>query len=117
MSIQFSWTSPDDPGWTRVPAEEITRYDVNGVRVESTYWLSKLFVTCRLPGELDDASRKAVFRAELSNTLNSERRDDAEAKQRQIELLYILAGRATDALGCAGDPLKGTPVVKPLPTP
>ncbi|MEU3609323.1 hypothetical protein AB0E83_28310 [Streptomyces sp. NPDC035033] len=116
VSVEFSWTSPSEPTWDRVPPEEITRYDVNGVRVESTYWLAKLSVACRLPGELDEASRKAVFRAELSNTLNSERRDDAEAEKRQVELLYILAGRATDALGCEGDPLKGDPVAKPVPT-
>ncbi|MFK4140382.1 hypothetical protein ACI2LZ_17855 [Streptomyces filamentosus] len=115
VGVEFSWTSPGASNWSGVPAKEIALYDVNGARVESTYWLSKLFVACQLSGELDEASRKAVFRVELSNTLNSERREDAEARKRQIELLYILAGRATDALGCEGDPLEGAPVVKPAP--
>ncbi|MFF6791609.1 hypothetical protein ACFY9C_21360 [Streptomyces filamentosus] len=115
VGVRFSWTPPGEPDWGRVPPEEITRYDVNGVRVESTHWLAKLSVACRLSGELAEASRKAMFQVELSNLLNSERREDAEARKRQIELLYILAGRATDALGCEGDPLEGAPVVKPSP--
>ncbi|MFH8728140.1 hypothetical protein [Streptomyces termitum] len=112
---RFSWTPSGAPVWESVPQEKVTRYDVNGVHVESTYWLARLSVECRLPGDLAEASRKVLFRAELSNLMNSERRNDAEARKRQIELLYILAGRAADALGCEGDPLKGDPVVKPLP--
>ncbi|MFJ8127898.1 hypothetical protein [Streptomyces hydrogenans] len=115
VGVRFSWTPLGDLDWGRVPPEEVTRYDVNGVHVESIHWLAKLAVACRLPGELAEASRKAMFQVELSNLLNSERRDDPEAEKQQIELLYILAGRAADALGCEGGPLKGDPVVKPLP--
>lgn len=114
VGFDLSWAF-GGPAWSGVSPEEITRYDVSGVRVESTYWLAKLSVACRLPGELSEASRSAMLQVELSNAFNRERRDDAEAEKRQIELLYILAGRATDALGCEGDPLKGDPVVKPLP--
>lgn len=113
--VEFSWAASGKLSWGRVRPEEIARYDVNGVHVESTYWLAKLSVACRLPGDLEEASRKAMLQVELSNLMNSERRNDAEARKRQIELLYILAGRAADALGCEGDPLKGDPVVKPLP--
>ncbi|MFD4375215.1 hypothetical protein [Streptomyces sp. NPDC058486] len=115
VGVRFSWAPSGELSWGRARPEEIARYDVNGVRVESTFWLAQLSVACRLPGELAEASGKVMFEVVLSNGLNSERRDDAEAKKRQIELLYILAGRATDALGCEGDPLKGDPVVKPLP--
>lgn len=115
VDVEFAWTRPGELDWGRVLPKEITRYDVNGVHVESTYWLAKLSVACRLPGDLAEPSRKVMFEVDLSNLNNSERRDDAEAKKQQVELLYILAGRATDALGCEGDPLKGDPVVKPLP--
>lgn len=116
VGVAFSWSSPGVPDWGRVPLEEVTRYDVNGVHVESTYWRAELSVACRLPEELAEASQGAVFRSELSNSLNAERPVDAEAKEQQIKLLYVMARRATDALGCEGDPLKGDPVVKPVPS-
>ncbi|MET9350415.1 hypothetical protein [Streptomyces termitum] len=113
--VEFAWASPGELEWGKASPGEISRYDVNGVHVESTHWLAQLSVACRLPGDLAEASRKMMFHVELSNLSNSERRNDTEARKRQIELLYILADRATDALGCEGDPLKGDPVVKPLP--
>ncbi|GHA71042.1 hypothetical protein GCM10010305_11900 [Streptomyces termitum] len=113
--VEFAWALPGELEWGKVAREKIARYDVNGVHVESTYWLAQLSVACRLPGDLAEASQRMLFHVELANLSNSERRNDTEARKRQIELLYILAGRAADALGCEGDPLKGDPVVKPLP--
>ncbi|MFD9010923.1 hypothetical protein [Streptomyces sp. NPDC059552] len=92
------------------------RFDVNGAFGESNYFLTKLFVPCDMPGDLDEPSKSVWLYARGSYTVNIGRTDiDQAAKDRQTALTYLMARRVTDALGCENKPLEKPPVVKPLP--
>lgn len=111
LTIELSWTSPDASG-RGIPSEHYAHYNINGVPVEATDIIVKSRVACRLPGDLEGPTEYALLRAVLASTLNIGRRG-AEAQKQQGAFLYVMARRATDALGCQNKPLHGVPEVKP----
>ncbi|MCP9958819.1 hypothetical protein [Streptomyces sudanensis] len=112
LTIELDWTSPGLADRSGVPPEDYTHYTVNGVHAETTDIIAKFRVVCRLPGDLAEPSRRAQLRFTLGNTVNMGS-EDPEAQKRHVAFLYLMAQRATEALGCENKPLQGAPVVKP----
>ncbi|MEU4255362.1 hypothetical protein AB0B42_03390 [Streptomyces fradiae] len=112
VTIDLSWTSPGLLDRSGVPQERYTPYTVNGVAAEATDIIAKFRIPCRLPGDLEQPSKEALLRAALGNT-RSIGRDDPETQKRHITLLYGMAQRAVEAMGCENEPLQGEPVVQP----
>ncbi len=112
LTIDLAWTSPGLADRSGVPPEDYTHYTVNGVHAETTDIIAKFRVVCRLPGDLAEPSRRAQLRFTLGNTVNMGS-EDPETQKRHVAFLYLMAQRATEALGCENKPLQGTPVVKP----
>ncbi|MGW8885004.1 hypothetical protein [Streptomyces sp. NPDC055749] len=117
LSVDFHWTTREDPKGSGRPANTHTYYNVNGLHGESDETLSTLRMQCDLPGKLSKPSQQSLLVADVSNTAYVGTAVSQEARDRQIHFLYLMARQATDALGCENEPLKKDPVVKGYKTP
>ncbi|MFJ9807205.1 hypothetical protein ACIRTB_03060 [Streptomyces sp. NPDC101158] len=73
-----------------------------------------LVVRCDMPGDLEAPSRNVLLRADASFTVPPETRHDLGAQDRQMDFVYRMARKATEALGCENRPLEKDPDVKPV---
>ncbi|MFC9246843.1 hypothetical protein ACFT7S_23455 [Streptomyces sp. NPDC057136] len=117
LSVDFHWTSRENPKISGRPADSHAYYDINGLYGESDETLSRLRMQCALPGKLDKLSQQDLLVAEVANTAYVGTAVRQEVRDRQIRFLYLMARHATDAIGCENEPLKKDPVVKGYETP
>lgn len=113
----FGWV-PRTSGDVKPSLPKGVPYGANGAFGETNDFITKLYVECAMPGELDEPSKSAWFYADASYTINIGKPElDQAARDRQTTLTYLMARRVTEALGCENKPLERPPVVKPLPSP
>ncbi|MFD5750275.1 hypothetical protein [Streptomyces sp. NPDC127033] len=117
LHVEFRWTSRSNPReWGR-PANEASYYNLNNVLGESDETLSRIRITCDLPGELSEPSQQTLLQAESSNTAYAGTEADKNTRDRQITFLYLMARKAVEALGCENNPLAKDPVARAYSTP
>ncbi|MFB7866850.1 hypothetical protein [Streptomyces sp. NPDC056069] len=73
-----------------------------------------LVVRCDMPGALEAPSKNVLLRADASFIVPPAPGHDHATQDRQMEFVYRMARRATEALGCANKPLEKEPVVEPV---
>ncbi|MFE8006476.1 hypothetical protein [Streptomyces sp. NPDC057418] len=118
VSIEFGWLPHEEAGRrSEALPGKVHHYTVNGATVQANDIVSRLTVTCRMPGDLEEASQKVMLQGEASNTLLMGTEVQQKTIDQQITFLYLMTRRATEALGCENDPLAKNPVVKPSPPP
>ncbi|MFF9200043.1 hypothetical protein ACF09L_33030 [Streptomyces sp. NPDC014779] len=110
--LSYAWSPAEEPQ-EKTAKGGATLYDVNGATGEPGHLGTTLYVTCRMPGELGENSKKAVLRADASLTVNRGKEVTKALEERQLSALYLMTRGVTDALGCENKPLDKAPVVKP----
>ncbi|MFD0147547.1 MULTISPECIES: hypothetical protein [unclassified Streptomyces] len=114
-SIDYEWVPRVDAS---KPSQESGTFSYDFVNAfgTSSDVTSTLDVICVMPGDLRERSKKVSLHAEASYTVNLGPVHDHGTQDEQMTLLYLMARRATESLGCENKPLAKEPVVKPLAT-
>ncbi|MEV5974322.1 hypothetical protein [Streptomyces sp. NPDC051921] len=111
-TIEYSWAQPADA--KKGAAKGARSYELNGATGTSDDVTTDLYVQCRLPGELADSSATVLLHADASFTVNLGAVKDHGTQDQQMDFVYRMARKATEALGCENEPLAKDPVAKPL---
>ncbi|MFJ9578015.1 hypothetical protein ACIRQF_16810 [Streptomyces sp. NPDC101191] len=112
-TLTYRWVPLADAEKVAYPAET-RRYRLNGATGWSHDTAAGLSVRCELPGDLEAPSKNVLLRADASFTVNLGPVHDHGTQDQQMEFVYRMARRATEALGCANKPLEKEPVVEPV---
>ncbi|MEV6330837.1 hypothetical protein [Streptomyces sp. NPDC051909] len=111
-TIEFEWEPLGDAN--KEALEKDTReYRLNGATGRSNDVTTSLYVQCLMPGELKAPSKKVLLHTDAAFTVNLGPIHDHHTQDQQMEFVYRMARRATEALGCQNKPLEKEPVVKP----
>ncbi|MFG3348460.1 hypothetical protein ACGF1Z_25805 [Streptomyces sp. NPDC048018] len=121
-TIDFAWVPLDaakkDPAYGRKdPADKESRtYRLNGATGVADDVSAGLYVSCVLPGELKEPSKRVLLHADSTYTGNLGPVHDHGTQDQQMDFVYRMARKATEVLGCENRPLEKEPVVKPVPS-
>ncbi|MEE1804170.1 hypothetical protein PUR57_36780 [Streptomyces sp. JV176] len=116
LEFELSWTARD--GSTKKdPPGKVSYYNINGALGEANDIITKLRVQCNLPGTLRTPSRQVSLLTKGSNTLSIGMKVDQKMIDQQMTIVYRVAQKATEVLGCENNPLKNDPTIKAYSTP
>ncbi|MER7520860.1 hypothetical protein [Streptomyces sp. NPDC126499] len=113
--IHFSWTPRVDPS-KHPRLKERTYYELGNSFGESSDAFTELRTPCTIPGDLRTKSEERFLHAKATYSADLDAAPDTTMRNEQVSFLYLMARRATNALGCEGNPLKADPVAKPIAT-
>ncbi|MFE5295702.1 hypothetical protein [Streptomyces sp. NPDC056632] len=119
-TIDFEWVPLDaakkDPAYKRKdPADKEPRtYRLNGATGVSNDVFTSLYVSCLLPGELKEPSKRVLLRTNAAFTVNLGPVHDHGTQDQQMDFVYRMTRKATEVLGCENKPLEKDPAVKPV---
>ncbi|MFD5750276.1 hypothetical protein [Streptomyces sp. NPDC127033] len=116
LGFELSWTARDGSTKGDLPGK-VSYYNLNGAPGEANDIITEIRAQCNLPGKLRNPSSQVSLLAAGSNTLNIGTKVDQETIDQQLTILYRVARKATEVLGCENNPLKKAPVVKAFSTP
>ncbi|MFJ3905961.1 hypothetical protein [Streptomyces sp. NPDC090025] len=115
-TVNFAWVPSPVPA-RRPDDKESREYRVNGATGRSDDISTHLYVSCVLPGSLQESSRKVLLHADAAFTMNLGPVRDHGTQDQQLEFVYRMTHRATEVLGCENKPLAKEPVVKAVDAP
>ncbi|MFJ2557890.1 MULTISPECIES: hypothetical protein [unclassified Streptomyces] len=116
LGFELSWTARDGSTKTDLPGR-VSHYNLNGALGEANDIITELRVQCSLPGKLRNPSSQVSLLTAGSNTLNIGTKVDQKMIDQQMTILYRVAQKATEVLGCENNPLKNDPTIKAYSTP
>ncbi|MFJ2215908.1 hypothetical protein [Streptomyces sp. NPDC087864] len=116
LEFELSWTARDG-STKKEPPGKVSYYNINGALGEANDIITKLRVQCNLPGTLRNPSRQVSLLTKGSNTLSIGMKVDQKMIDQQMTIVYRVAQKATEVLGCENNPLKNDPTIKAYSTP